>query len=206
MKELGDPLDPALVGAGEKDEMDRFARMNVYQYVSRDQAIEDREGKFIKVKWVRINKGTSQNPRVRCRLVGQELGFGVKDDELYAGTPSLVMLKLLLSWYASNWTRDSVLKVIDVKSAFLYGKARRRIYIELPTRDPQSGGDVVGMLDKSMYGTRDAPIIWQATVDKMLITLGFRCSVLQPGVYIHDCRQLRVMVHVDDFLVVGKNA
>ena len=123
-----DPLDPALVEVGEKDEMDRFARMNVYQYVSRDQAIEDREGKFIKVKWVRINKGTSQNPRVRCRLVGQELGFGVKDDELYAGTPSLVMLKLMLSWYASNWARDSVLNVIDVKSAFLYGKARRALY------------------------------------------------------------------------------
>ena len=33
--------------------------------------------------------------------------------------------------------------------------------------------------------------------------LGFRQSVTQPSVYIHDQQQLYLVVHVDDFLVSG---
>jgi len=94
-------------------------------------------------------------------------------------------------------------KVIDVKCAFLYGSARRRIYIELPKQDSKSGGTQVGILNKAMYGTRDAPLIWRATVDQTMAELGFATSIFQPGVYFHVERQIRVMTHVDDFLVTG---
>ena len=196
-----DALDSEQVRLGEIDEMERFRRHDVYGYTSRWEAKSDKEGKFIKVKWVRTKKGTG----VRCRLVGQELGFGVKDDELYAGTHSLVTMKLLLSMFSSSKDESFVVKIIDVKSAFLYGNARRKIYIELPEQDEWSGGDVVGFLKKAMYGTRDAPLIWRATVDEFMVSLGFKTSVLQPGVYVHGSRRLRVMIHVDDFLVVGSS-
>ena len=45
--------------------------------------------------------------------------------------------------------------VMDVKSAFLNGHARRPIVIEVPTEDPRSQLDGVG----SLSGTRDAPMI-----------------------------------------------
>jgi hypothetical protein len=196
-------LDPVLVDKGEKEEMTRFRNRQVYSYVDRAEAMNDREGKFVKVKWVRINKGSRKVPNVRCRLVAQELGYGVKDDELYAGTPSLSTLKLLLAWYCTCWNSDDVVKVIDVKCAFLYGKSRRKIYIELPVQDDMAGGEVVGLLDKAMYGTRDAPLIWQATVDELMKRLGFESSMLQPGVYFFPKRSLRIMIHVDDFLVIG---
>ena len=52
--------------------------------------------------------------------------------------------------------------VMDVKSTFLYGRARRRIFIEVPTEDPRSQLDgVLAQLVGSLYGTRDAPLIWQ---------------------------------------------
>ena len=41
----------------------------------------------------------------------------------------------------------------DVKTAFLYGDARRSLYVELPPEDPLSAS---GKLE--LYGTRDAPI------------------------------------------------
>ena len=42
--------------------------------------------------------------------------------------------------------------IFDVKSAFLYGKTERTVYIELPSRDAQSEhGGFVGKLEKSMY-------------------------------------------------------
>jgi hypothetical protein len=198
-------LDPRCVAAAEAEEMKRFRDRQVYSYVDRVSAMKDREGKFVKTRWVRINKGSKLVPRVRCRLVAQELAHGKKDDELYAGTPSLSTMKLLLSWYCTNWNEDDVIKVIDVKCAFLYGKARRRIYIELPAQDQRAGGSEVGLLDKAMYGTRDAPLIWRSTVDLMMKGLGFVSSMLQPAVYYHPSRQIRVMTHVDDFLVTGNS-
>lgn len=135
--------------------------------------------------------------------MAQELVYGQKDDELYAGTPSLSTLKLLLSWYCTMWKADDVVKIIDIKCAFLYGKARRALFIELPEQDAKSGGRLVGRLKKAMYGTRDAPLIWRATVDAFMRKAGFLIATLQPGVYYHVTRGLRVMTHVDDFLLTG---
>ena len=44
----------------------------------------------------------------------------------------------------------------NVKTAFLYGDARRSLYVELPPEDPLSAsGRYVGKLDRAMYGTRE---------------------------------------------------
>ena len=183
--------------------MKRFKAHNVYGYCDREVAKWDPLGTFVKVKWVRVNKGSRENPNVRCRLVAQELAYGAKDDELYAGTPSLSTLKWLLSDLASNRSPDSRIMIMDIKSAFLYGEAVRNVYIELPHRDPESGKNVVGKLVKAMYGTRDAPKIWFNTVKRFMAKLGFRTSRVQPSLFIHDQKKLKLMVHVDDFLVTG---
>ena len=78
-------LDPKQVLKGELEEYERFCKMGVYEYANRAQAENDNTGKFVKVKWVRVKKGEG----VRCRLVAQELGYGERLDELFAGTPSL---------------------------------------------------------------------------------------------------------------------
>ena len=47
--------------------------------------------------------------------------------------------------------------IMDVKTAFLYGNSRRRIYIKIPDEDPRSTQrNKVGLLKKALYGTRDA--------------------------------------------------
>ena len=195
-------LDPKLVEEGEKAELQRFHDMNVYEYVSRDQAIHDEGGKFVKVKWVRVNKGTSRDPVVKCRLVAQELGYGQRMDELFSGTPSLLALRLALV-HAVMGEGRRCLMILDVKCAFLYGACKRTIYIELPAQDPRYGTGVAGRLRKAMYGTRDAPQIWAGEVARALATLGFERSVLQPSVYHHRVREMIVIVHVDDFMCSG---
>ena len=80
-------LDAKLVVAAEKEEMSRFKKMQVYTYVKRQEAEMDDEGKFVKVKWVRVNKGCKMNLKIRCRLVAQEVAYGERIDELFAGTP-----------------------------------------------------------------------------------------------------------------------
>ena len=35
------------------------------------------------------------------------------------------------------------------------------MYIELTDEDERNGKDVVGRLRKALYGTQDAPVLWQ---------------------------------------------
>jgi hypothetical protein len=190
-------LDPLKVEEGEAEEMSRFQKMKVYKYVDRQAAYADHEGIFVKVKWVRNVKGE----KVRCRLVAQELAYGQRDDELFSGTPPLMVVKMLIALACLD--PNLHVSIVDVKCAFLYGWARRKVYIELPSRDPESGKNLVGQLLKAMYGTRDAPQIWQEVVKKKMVSIGFVTSSLHAGVYRHANRMLIVVIHVDDFLSIG---
>ena len=52
-----------------------------------------------------------------------------------------------------NGTRRATM-LADVKTAFLYGEARRSLYVELPPEDPlAASGQYVGKLERAMYGT-----------------------------------------------------
>ena len=93
--------------------------------------------------------------------------------------------------------------IIDVKGAFLYGRTKRRVYIWLPKEDPKSEEGYMGRLEKAMYGTRDAPQVWQEEVRGTMEELGFSECVTQPGIYFHAGRNLQVVSHVDDFLCIG---
>ena len=124
------------------------------------------------------------DPNVRCRLVAQEFAKGEDRDNLFAGTPPLFVMKMLLSDMAIHQSMKKCLMVLDVKCAFLYGRTPRDIYIELPDEDPMSADkDYVGKLLKAMYGTRDAPAVWQEEVRALLITLGFTQSKINPCVF-----------------------
>ena len=54
-----------------------------------------------------------------------------------------------------------------------------------------------------MYGTRDAPAVWQRLVKKVSTELGFSASRISACVYVHRARGLRIVANVDDFLVMG---
>ena len=75
--------------------------------------------------------------------------------------------------------------------------------MNVPPEDPRSGEGNVGVLRKAMYGTRDAPAVWQRLVKKVMTELGFSASRTSACVYVHRARGLRVVVLVDDFLVTG---
>ena len=82
--------------------------------------------------------------------------------------------------------------VMDVKSAFLYGRARRPIIIEVHTEDPRSQLDgVLAKLVGSLLGTRDAPMI------------GRDCLRGQIKLFHHETKGVEMIAHVDDLFVVG---
>jgi hypothetical protein len=95
--------------------------------------------------------------------------------------------------------------VLDVKRAFLHGVATRLIYVELPDEESENG-KYIGRLNKTLYGTRDAPVAWLRAVKADMEALGFLECKVTTGVYVHPTRDIRVVTHVDDFLVAGELA
>jgi hypothetical protein len=192
----GEELDPVLVARACEDELQRFKKMKVYRLVLKTEA---KQGKIAKVKWVRTNKGAKTAPEVRCRLVAMEFGFNKPREDLFAGAPPLFAMKLLLSLIASQGKpRSKIIMLLDVKCAFLYGKTKRTVYIELPPEDPNHRcGKYYGLLEEAMCGARDAPQIWQEVVAEVMMRLEFKASLHHPSVYFHPERDIRVIARVD---------
>ena len=199
-------VDPRLVRAAMAVELKKFKELEVFDIVPRETMNEIPGANLIGTRWVLTNKGTSAAPQVKARLVAQEFATGQYRDELFAGTPGLDVVRMLLSDLATGnqGHRRRIGAVLDVASAFLYGAARRPLFIRLPDgAQPQDGRCWIGRLKKSLYGTRDAPLIWHDLLTSTLKSIGFKHSVLNPGLLVHHERGLKLAVHVDDLLVTG---
>ena len=92
--------------------------------------------------------------------------------------------------------------VLDVKRAFLHGIATLTLYAELPGEESENG-KYVGRLNRTLYGTRDAPVAWLRAVREGMEAMGFLECKVTTGVFVHPVRDIRVVTHVDDFLVAG---
>ena len=52
--------------------------------------------------------------------------------------------------------------LVDVRGAYFYAPARRKVFVELPPEDSQPGDShMCGLLRYSLYGTRDAAQNWE---------------------------------------------
>ena len=103
-------LDPVLVAEARKSEMKFFSDMQVYDRVPLFEMLKN-QGKIIKTRWIDVNKGDAQSPNYRSRLVGKEFKT-YADDSLYASTPPLEALRLVMSRAAttdrgSSWSTTS---------------------------------------------------------------------------------------------------
>ena len=180
--------------------------MKVYRVVTRESMKRDKEGKMISIKWVITNKGTEEHPIAKARLVAREFSTGDKRGELFAGAQSLMAMRAVISramTRCEDGTKRSIM-LADVKTAFLHGDARISLYVELPPEDPLSAsGRNVGKLERAMYGTRDAPMIWQDHLRETLLDMKFKESVTHSGVFQHETQDILLCAHVNDLLCTG---
>ena len=162
---------------------------------------------MVSVKWLDTNKGDKDNPNYRSRLVAREFNTG-KDDTLYASTPPLEALRLIVS-HAS--TVDPArpdsrreLMVNDVRRAYFYAKQQRSVFIELPGEDEDAVEGEVGELLLCLHGTRDAAREWQRTLSRHLVHIGFVAGRGHPSTFYHAGRDVRMLVHGDDYFSSGQ--
>ena len=83
---------------------------------------------------------------------------------------------------------------------------KSEIFVELPKEDKTEEDeehDMVGRLNLSMYGTREAATNWQEEVAKHLEGIGFRRGKANQCIYHHKARRIATLVHGDDYVSTG---
>ena len=204
----GKPLSPELVLKARTEEMGEILKHNVYEKVPISQCWNETGQPPVGTRWVDVNKGDDQNVEYRSRLVAQELNTHKRQD-LFAATPPLEAKKLLMSlattegigFQAGCKSKGFKLDFIDVRRAYFHAKARRTVFIKLPPEDFQEG--MCGKLNKSLYGTRDAAQNWEHAYIEFLESIGFVSGVASPCIFHNKDKNVRVVVHGDDFTLLG---
>lgn len=176
-------------------------------------------------RWIDINKGDDLRMKLRSRLVAQELrrkkaGAQTSDDptweEFFAAMPPLSSLRALFTIATTKRipgpdgklrpvtaNGEACILFLDVKKAHFWSPIRRRLLVELPPEAGESPNKV-GLLKKSLYGTRDAPSNWEHAIKLVFEACGFTQGLSNPCIYFHEERRLYANVHGDDFTIVGE--
>ena len=95
-----------------------------------------------------------------------------------------------------------VMSFVDVARAHFCAPARREIYVSPPEECGLPEGYVARLL-KSMYGTRDAAQNWEAEYSECMEIIGFNRGIASPCVFVHSERNIRCVIHGDDFTLLG---
>ncbi|GJU40018.1 putative ribonuclease H-like domain-containing protein [Tanacetum coccineum] len=119
---------------------------------------------------------------------------GIEYDEVFALVARIEAIRLLLA-YASF--KDFVVYRMDVKSAFLYGKIKKEVYVcqppgfedlELPNR--------VYKVEKALYGLHQAPRAWYEILSTYLLDNGFKRGQIDKTLFIKRVKGDILLVQV----------
>ena len=163
-------------------------------------------GRTIQTRWIDVNKGDVERPNYRSRLVGKEFKTS-PDDSLYASTPPLEALRLIVSRAATRYGRSGKMQQLminDIARAYFHAMATRDVDVELPVEDEHASPDMVGKLRRCLYGTRDAATNWQSTLPDQLESIGFKRGKAFPSVFVHEEYDIWTFVHGDDYCSAGE--
>ena len=184
--------------AGMKKEVKSTQDFQVFDEIAVEQVPDELSQQGISTKWVKTRKGDGT---VRCRLVARGYTQQVDDkDEIFASTPSLTNLKLLLVLaMAFNWH----IAVGDVSTAFLHASVDSDIFVIPPLEFYPQGG-VLWKLRKALYGLRNSPKLWQTHFASVMAKNGFKRMKSDPNLYVHESKRLYVLAYVDDLMFFGQ--
>ena len=118
--------------------------------------------------------------QIRSRMCAREFKSDDRPD-LYAGTPPLEAFESK----RTTKKRFSIMH-IDVSRAYFHAKAQRLVLIRLPVED-RMGTDAgkVGLMKKSMYGTRDATSNWERDWQEHVRNWGFQLGLSSQNLFHH---------------------
>ena len=205
----GKILEPNGVRQARNEEVKLFQEHDAYTFVPLSECLTFTGKKPIATRWVDINKGDETQPKYRSRCVAKEIHRG-HGDEMFAGTPPLEANKCLFSLAMTDIAGQRAAKprgrkklmFIDVRRAYFHAPVQRPLYVQLPEEFACPDGQCAKM-SISMYGTRDAASNWEIRYSQFLRDASFAQGASSPCVFYHQERDVRLVVHGDDFTFLG---
>ena len=184
--------------AAREEEMQRLLKMKTWRRVRNPRR------KLITCRWVyKLKPPTSLQPEpiFKARLVvhGYKQQAEIDYTSTFAQVATFKAFRILL-WMATVFGYQCT--QLDVKSAFLYGKIDKEIYMT-----PPPGFEHIGpvILQRSLYGLRQAPKIWYDTLISEFHVLGFTETISDSCVFKHVTETFYILIWVDDIILIGKN-
>ncbi|CAI7797109.1 unnamed protein product [Closterium sp. NIES-53] len=156
-------------------------------------------------KWVFRMKtkadGTIGKFKARWVVRGFDQEQGRDFTKTFAPISRHTSLRILLAIAAMNRKK---LRQIDVANAFIYAPVDAEIFVDLPhvsNADPNQ----VCQLEKSLYGIKQAPRLWQQHLHARLIRIGLLQLPHDQGMYrlTKGTDYILLIVYVDDLLYIG---
>ncbi|UYV82781.1 K02A2.6-like, partial [Cordylochernes scorpioides] len=159
--------------------------------------------KVVKSKWVFKISKDQENKTYKARLVA--MGYNQIPGRDYSESFSPVIknatLRAILSMAA---TKDSVIKLFDVKAAYLNGNIENTIFMEQPAGFVQDRNKVC-KLNKSTYGLPQSGRSWYERFSQVLHDCGLEKLKSDPCLFKwkNEGKYFYVGIYVDDFITVS---
>ena len=158
-------------------------------------------------RWTYKLKRNSEGEVVRfkARLVakGCRQRAGLDYEELFAPVAKVPTFRLLMAIAArEKWHT----KHVDIKTAFLYGELQEEVFMEQP--EGFEVKDHICLLEKAMYGLKQASRVWYLRLRSVLENMGFQISDHDAGLFImhHQDAQAYIAVWVDNIIMCSPKA
>jgi hypothetical protein len=185
------------------EEIDNFTRNEVWRLLPRPNQ------NVLGTKWVFRNKQDDHGvvTRNKAQLVakGYSQVKGLDFDETYAPVARLESIQILLAFATYHGFK---LYQMDVKSAFLNGPIKKKVYVEQPPGFEDSEyPNHVYKLSKALYGLKQAPRALYECLRYFLITNGFKVRKADPTLFTKIvAKDLFVcQIYVDDIIFRSTN-
>ena len=166
----GTPRDQHKVVEGRQKELDSIHSFGVKRDITTQEA-KARILKFVHAKWLDDVKPTPTDPKaVRSRLVATEVATYARED-VSQSTPPLRGSRLIVSLAATKRSQTGEHKRLvaryDISVAYFHAESTGRIAVLPPKGLARPGW--CWLLEKAMYGTREASQQWGKKVTKVMV-------------------------------------
>lgn len=158
----------------------------------------------MKCKWVFKKKfladGSLEKYRARCTVKGFTQRRGIDYHETFAPTPRPETGRIVLVLaHIFNWHRRQG----DVPVAFLNPDLDVDLYMEMP--EGFKIENHIMLIKKGLYGLKQAAALWYDDVRAFLAEQKLFPTTVDVCLYTNKQKTLFVLIHVDDFQVIGPN-
>ncbi|GJY82682.1 retrovirus-related pol polyprotein from transposon TNT 1-94 [Tanacetum coccineum] len=164
-----------------QEELNEFERLKVWELVPRPDKVMVITLKWIyKVKLDEVGGILKNKAWLVARSYRQD--EGIDFEESFAPVARLEAIRIFLAFAAHM---NMVVYQMDVKTAFLNGNLRKKVYVSQPNGfvDPDNPNNVY-KLKKALYGLKQAPRAWYDMLSLFLISQDFSKGSVDPTLFI----------------------